>query len=252
MNIAEKFIKMGARAKITPGSLQLNVMRDGQGEYFDIRTDLPLMVEDVQIKERHLLLTAVEQPVRSGQKTIKHKFLCGHDERQWFVAGIVGSASSVATAKESLKPRGAKAAEGNTKVRRKNRNKRKNEAWQRQGEWFFIPCPDINPTAELILKKEPIQRGRSKPHICSELYRVGGQTVYVSHDYPNGITDDERRRLLKAGKISSSVGFRAMRRGMKVYVRGSVSHPDHKTIGLAMWHRVEVNIESNKNVAFLD
>lgn len=45
---------------------------------------LELLAVDVQPKQRHLLLLA--KPLdESGEK---RKFLCGHDERHWFVAGI--------------------------------------------------------------------------------------------------------------------------------------------------------------------
>lgn len=50
--------------------------------------------------------------------------------------------------------------------------------------------------------------------------------------------------------------WRAMRRDMDVYVRGTLRHADHKTIRLAGWHRVLMNTETQaaamQNVAFLD
>ena len=54
---------------------------------------------DVQPADRHLLLM-----VREGGE--KPKFLCGHDERHWFVAAVPESApvGTVRAAKEALKP----------------------------------------------------------------------------------------------------------------------------------------------------
>ena len=47
-----------------------------------------------------------------------------------------------------------------------------------------------------------------------------------------------------------------MRRNPKVYVRGRVRHPDHKTVMLDGWHEVLSNTENlshaMRNVAFLD
>ena len=47
-----------------------------------------------------------------------------------------------------------------------------------------------------------------------------------------------------------------MRRNPQVYVKGRVSHPDHKTIVLPGWHQVHMNTEHRsaamQNMAFLD
>jgi hypothetical protein len=50
-------------------------------------------------KDRHLLLMA-----RRDQHSDIDRFLCGHDEREWFVAAVPGAVSTVADAMESLKP----------------------------------------------------------------------------------------------------------------------------------------------------
>jgi hypothetical protein len=47
-----------------------------------------------------------------------------------------------------------------------------------------------------------------------------------------------------------------MRRNAAVYVRGRISHPDHKAVVLDDWHRVLMNTEheapASRNVVFLD
>src|SRR3712207_8814464 len=54
--------------------------------------------------------------------------------------------------------------------------RRRNEAFVRQGEWFFIPAPGMGVDENLILRNEPISRGAgSKPHMCQYVYRSGGE-----------------------------------------------------------------------------
>jgi hypothetical protein len=257
--LLEKFEKMGARAKlhhggglnrgVNAGNVRLNVLKDGEGEFFDIAligNDSPeLSILDVQPKDRHLLLLA-----KSGKE--KSKFLCGHDERHWFVAAIPEKAAvgTVKQAKEALKP--TEVQNRQVGLNKDKRNKRKNSAYIRQGEWFFIPA-NINPDKMLILKNEPIRRGRGKPHMAEFCYRAGGETVYVSFEYPNGVNEVTYKRLLKEGK---KLGWRTMKRDATVYVKGTIRHADHKTINLVGWHRVVMNTETQaaamRNVAFLD
>jgi hypothetical protein len=106
----------------------------------------------------------------------------------------------------------------------------------------------------LVLRNEPIARGGGKPHVCEELYRFGGETVYVSPGAPNGLTDEQYQALSEGER--SRWNWRVMRRNSKVYVRGRVRHHDHKTVVLDGWHEVLSNTESlshaMRNVAFLD
>jgi hypothetical protein len=47
-----------------------------------------------------------------------------------------------------------------------------------------------------------------------------------------------------------------MMRNPEAYVRGRISHPDHKTIALHIWHKVVMNTEGQseamRDVVFLD
>ena len=52
--------------------------------------------------------------------------------------------------------------------------------------WAFV---------KLILPHEPIRRGGGKPHMCEQLYRDGGTTVYVCSRHPNGLTGDDYWKL---------------------------------------------------------
>ena len=91
---------------------------------------------DVQPADRHLLLM-----VRGRDE--KSKFLCGHDERHWFVAAVPESApvGTVRAAKEALKPAEVRSAQARLGLGSDAGNRRKNAAFRRQGEWFFVPAP---------------------------------------------------------------------------------------------------------------
>lgn len=269
-SIQEKFRQLGARVKFRPlvpnrwatppGKVQIDIARDRQGEYFDFRLapDANLLVLDTQPQDRHLLLMSREPAERRGQPDIKDKFLCGHDERHWFVAGVPESlpVSSVMTAKEALKPRLVRELEVGLPGKLKNRQRRKTETFLRQGEWFFLPAPSTVVSEHLVLRNEPLRRGRGKPHQCEFLYRLGGTTVYVCRQFPNGLTEPERAALFATSPLASRWAWRAMQRDPQVFVRGRVSHADHATITLDGWHRVLMNTEAESraqaSVAFLD
>src|SRR5437870_8634924 len=162
-----KFARIGARLKVvdrparrsrTSGVLALDVQTDRKGEFFEIirqpGAEAEIAVLDVQPADRHLLLL-----VREGKD--KSKFLCGHDERHWFVAGIPESApvGTVRQAKEALKPAEVLSAQAGKRLGAKAGNRRKNAAFRRQGEWFFLPLADMAGDEKLVLPNEPLRRG---------------------------------------------------------------------------------------------
>ena len=260
-----KFARIGARLKVadrparrtrTSGPISLDVQADHKGEFFEIvrqpEAEAEVAVLDVQPTDRHLLLL-----VREGKE--KSKFLCGHDERHWFVAGIPESApvGTVRQAKEALKPAEVLSAQAGKRLKGKARNRRKNAAFVRQGEWFFLPVPGFVVDEKLILPNEPLRRGNGgKPHWTEFCYRTGGETVYVCSKHPNGVTEAQYKGILAGSPKAKGWGWRTMRRNPGVYVRGRVRHADHATITLHGWHRVVMNTEGQakamKNVAFLD
>lgn len=260
--IETHFQRIGAHAEIQIDSgqrrirpLAIDVLQRGKQEVFQImlnsNADIDLKVIDTQPKLRHLLLM-------SEQADGKHKFLCGHDERHWFVAGVPeqSSVSNVRTAFEALKPQSVQGALRQFNVRRKNRNKRKNEAYLRQGEWFFVKQFRAHVNDRFILRNEPISRGGGKPHICQELVRQGGELVYVCPQYRNGLVESRFKVLLNRKPRLAKLSWVAMRRNPTVYVRGTVRHADHKTIHLDGWHQVVMNTENQskamQHVAFID
>jgi hypothetical protein len=263
IKLAQKFERLGARVKfdlLNEGELRLDVRRDEEGEFFDPRFNLKAVSElqalDVQPKDRHLLLMArlPDQP----KELQKQKFLCGHDERAWFVAAVpnTGGVSTIRTAMEALKPRAVRAMQTRLEVPFRERNRRRNEAFIRQGEWFFTPTPGFRPGRAVVLHNEPIRRGNGKPHICEFLCRMGGEVVYVSPQYPNGLTEVQYQRLIQRNFTLAKLQWRMMRRNPDTYVKGRIRHPDHKAVVLNDWHWVAMNTESQapamRNVVFLD
>lgn len=205
-------------------------------------------VINVDPKDRHLLLHVNDNGAKS-------KYLCGHDERDWFIATIPDQAvSTVVQAKQALQPDSVR--EASKRVRTKNRLRRRNSAFVRQGEWFFTLDPNFEePPANLVHRNDPISRGRgSKPHIVEFLYRLPGRTVYmagsraISAEEFNAIPAVERRRNAWVARTEVTA----------VWAKGRVSHPDHATITLDGWHRIEMNREqlaaagSSSAVTFID
>ena len=94
---------LGDRSGSTSGTTATaNTSRSPPGPSADAEVE----VLDVRRADRHLLLL-----VREGGE--KPKFLCGHDERHWFVAAVPESApvGTVRAAKEALKPAEVRAAQ---------------------------------------------------------------------------------------------------------------------------------------------
>lgn len=264
-SLTQKFTRMGARLKVveTPSrrrrmntGVSLDIQSDRLGEFFEMTQPSENLAEitvlDVQPRDRHLLLL-----VRDAAE--KSKFLCGHDERHWFVAGIPESApvGTIRQAKEALKPAEVIQAQSRQGLRSRQQHQRKNAAFIRQGEWFFLPAPEMVVNPKLVLSWEPISRGGGgKPHWVEFLYRTGGETVYVCSRYPNGLLAREYQALISSNRNAKNWGWRIMKRNPGVYVRGRVRHPDHATITLHGWHRVVMNTEGQaramQHIAFLD
>ena len=265
--LSAKFDRIGARLKFagppprrartaTATAVSLDVRSDRRGEFFEValRPNAAPAIEplDVRPGDRHLLLL-----VRDGRE--KSKFLCGHDERHWFVAAVPEAApvGTVAQAMEALKPAEVRDTQARLGLRAGERNRRRNAAFVRQGEWFFLPVPDVVVDERFVLRWEPLRRGNGgKPHWTEWLYRTGGETVYVCDRHPNGLLEDQRKRVIRTNPEARQWTWRVMRRNPGVFVRGRVRHADHATVELVGWHRVVMNTETQAramhNVAFLD
>ena len=268
--IESKFAEMGARLKVrevparlsawssTLADYAVDIQRDRKGEFFELRVpvhlrdELEVSITQSEPKQRHLLLF-VRKP---GDKPQLDRFLCGHDEREWFVAAVPGGASSVRQAMDALQPNGVRDALTRSHVSSRKRYARKNRAFRRQGEWFFVPEPSFKADEKFILRNEPLRRGAGKPHLVEQIYRTGGETVHVCRRHPNGVLPEDYREILRANPKAANWDWRVMRRNPGVYARGTVRHSDHATIDLPVWHRVLMNTENQSRtmakVAFLD
>ena len=265
--IKQKFNDMGAavsfeRRRATRFQrnqlVSIDVAENKKGEHFVLENpdDFPVEVLDVQPDLRHLLLMVRGQSDKGGKDL--RRFLCGHDERHWFVAAIPEDArvSTVKQAVEALKPDPVKNVQEKVGIKTKDLHKRRTAGYVRQGEWFFVPRPNVKVQDFLIHKTEPLRRGRGKPHIAEFLYRHGGETVYVSRQYPNGLTEKEYKALVTDNPAAKKYSWQTMRRDATVFVKGRISHPDHASVILGIWHEVVPNTESEsvafRDVAFLD
>ena len=246
--LQKKFARMGARVKISEAGDRwrnpagLDIKRDSHGEFFDLRVgrDEPVSYEvaDLRPELRHLLLLA-----RRGEQ--KEKFLCGHDERHWFGCAVPGArVSGVRDAFEALQPLAVRRRAA--ALRTRERFSRRNRVFVRQGEWFFLPAPAwFRVDERVVLTNEPISRGRgSKPHVCQQLVRTGGELVWVCRHYRNGVSAEQYERILRSLPGASRWGWVSMRRNPAVYARGTVRHRDHKTVVLDGWHSVLMNREN--------
>ncbi len=263
--IAKNFMRMGARFTVArPESRRwfrsfkdyaLDIGADRHGQYFQLvlseqsETQLEVQVLQCDRQDRHLLLL-VKTP------EVKDRFLCGHDEREWFVAAVAGAVSTVTQAKLALQPAEVRQAGDSASLNLCQRTRRHNRAFIRQGEWFFVPAPWLHVDNNRLLTHEPINRSGGKPHYVAELYRTGGEAVFINSRYPGGLTKAELDKLKKANPSARSWNWESRTRNAGVYARGTVRHPDHATIHLRGWHRVLMNTENQSrqmaNVAFID
>jgi len=274
-DLINKFEKIGARARVRVltqrrrlfageslrrAPLTIDIFSRNGEEIFDIslrpdvKDTIDFQVQQILPEEKHLVLVARELD-SDGNSIAKHHFLCGHDERHWFVAGVTG-VSSVSDAIAALKPQEVRQEENRIRISRKKRRQRRNEVYVRQGEWFFIPSANLTVDPKLIYKHEPIRRGgtrRGKPHWAEFAYRTGGESVRVCHYYPNGLTISQYENLLKTKPEVLKYSWSDMKRNPTLYAKGRITHPDHATVILSDWHRVVMNAERRtETVAFLD
>jgi hypothetical protein len=221
--IEKKFTQMGARVKIQepvrtfqqPPPFTIDIRRDSDGEFFDIRVkkEIDMMVMDVQKKDRHLLLGVKDVSDALGL------FLCGHDERNWFTCAIPESAgaSTVLQAKQALKPsilQDIERREGlkTSDAHKRHRKLKSGRKIHRQGEFMFIEDPEFKPSEEfphVIHKNEPMSRGQSsKPHMAEFLYRTGGTNLHVSNynsQTQDGLTTKQYYVLVRKDPVAKKL-----------------------------------------------
>jgi hypothetical protein len=206
IDMREAFDAIGADVlvEVAGNAFEIDVRHSGDREFYQLQYPLGDTIQaeavDVKPRLRHLVLD-----VTGWRLPISGRFLCGHDERHWFVASLpfARRTMTVLGAMEALKP-AVVLREQHRKGVRHRRYRRKTAAYVRQGEWFFLPRPMMHVGEQAIRTGELVRPG-GKPHQVEWLFRPEGR--------------DE------------------------TFVRGAVSHPDHQTIHLQVWHRVVQNNE---------
>jgi len=279
--VERKFQALGARVKISEAKdtawrvsrpFSIDIRRDKEGEFFDIQAkeEVEMLVLDAQKDDRHLLLLVRDHSVKtmSHPDPDKFRFLCGHDERNWFTCAVPDGASSVFQAKQALKPRilrEIEAKEGlkTSQAHKRHRKLKSGRKIHRQGEFMFIPEPGYQPPkgfTAIIHKHEPMSRGNSRvgnSHYAEYLYREGGTQVYVSRIAPNGFTVKEHADWVKNNPDRKEVRWDYRVRDPQVWVKGKITHREHRTLDLGeIWHKCVLNTENlapgARNVAFID
>jgi hypothetical protein len=207
-SIVRQFEAIGARARVNVTGLrfEIDLTADRYGDLYELRIPLDgsaiVRVPDVERHERQLLLAA-SSPVHGWSQ----KFLCGHDEFHWFVAALPRKpeADNVHEAFEALKPRQVLLEQERKRVRRRKKQRRRTTAYLRQGEWFFVPRPNLAVTPRNVRHNEVLVRDGGTPHMVEWLYRPPGQNA--------------------------------------LFARGLISHPDHRALHLENWYQVFRNME---------
>lgn len=234
-NVVSAFKQIGADVIIGRGqAFAINIRNEVY--QLTIPEAADVYVPDVKKKDRRMLLVVREENSR-GQMAAT-QYLVGYDESHWFVS-TVRNATNVRTAMETLIPPQMKGI-----VSTEDLGKHKAPGWRRQGEWFFVPVKkNFSPDAKFIHKGEPIQRdARSTAHLCEFLYRganAGAQQVFIARG-------KEFRSHAAAAQAFPDLPLNEIRTRTvvtEVFVKGRISHPDHKTIVLTKWHRVYLNGE---------
>ena len=250
--IERHFARIGVETVfVEDDAVSIDVRRRARREFFVLATPRAAAVKllDADRVNRHLLLLVDDRGTKS-------RFLCGHDERHWFVAAIPEDergVTDIAKAKAALQPPLVRTSV--IGLRPKNRLRRRNSAFVRQGEWYFVPAPHMIPPASAVLRREPLRRGQgSKPHVMELAYRTGGTQVYVNRQHPNGLTQLEYEAMPE--EVRRRLSWEVMQRDAQVFARGRITHTDHATVILRGWHRVLMNTENRsaamRHIAFLD
>ena len=169
--------------------------------------------------------------IEKTSPVVRH-FLMGVDERQLFVAQLVGSSSNINEARKQLGST-VKFHEGVRKMSPK-----------RQGEWFFLRATrDQEDIIELFIQKnkawvikkanigEYAGRASGNPHVADELVVITDDKATIER---LGWSKFKRKKIPK-GTLPV--------RYEQVYVRGKIRHIDHKTLKYTHWHQVVLNNE---------
>jgi len=142
----------------------------------------------------------------------KRHFLCGRDESHLFIARLPHSAPTIRAAHDALRPVGVRHAEQVESAKS-----------IRQGEWFFV---ELSPSEARDVESEATRFDAHRLQRVSLAIASAASRPGRAH-----VADDVL------------VVFERNSNGRRVFARGAVRHPDHKTIELRSWRAVFLNSE---------
>jgi hypothetical protein len=155
--------------------------------------------------------TKTSRVIEQFTEARKRHFLCGMDEAHLFIAELPYGVSSVHGARDALR---APEVPPNLHVR--------DGRVVRQGEWFFLPCARRDRAeVEAAIRAGALQRTIGIAE-AARINRAGRPHVA---DEVVAIKDD------------------AAANGVRMFVRGDVRHPDHKTVRFPQFVRAVPNRE---------
>ena len=210
--LKRKFREVGVPLELRPERdwFGINVGRDRGREWINLAIgDSSVEVMNADADHRQLLLLVKAQNAWGGES--KRKILCGRDEISLFSVQVTGPGpiNTVAAAHEALKPVELRAPPG------KRRGPRYRDPQViRQGDWFFLPRPDLGCEAWPGTRKNARLSNGGNPHIV---------------EYLHGPIDE----VFIRPSLFTERGH--------AFARGFVRHQDHRPIRLPCWHRVLPN-----------
>jgi len=254
ITLIENFDKIGFHLKITDNYKEFNIrgakLTKGfksflidlvrTKDYFYIKMFLgensTVYVKDFDTKLNQLILYVKEPPrsftvtmykrvpgrrrMMSWMETITtppvRNFLIGLDEEHPFMCILADLVDTVEQAHESLKPKEIKRLQPHE--------------YKRQGEWFFVETNKTFPKITSQTKKG-LSNGKGRPHKVSRL-------INLSEDAEKKIKKNKKNK--KDDELKDGDDFV---KKDEFYVKGVISHPDHKNVKFKNWTRVYENHE---------
>ena len=149
--------------------------------------------------------------------------------------GRPAAARGVATAKAALQPRAVRRRWSSGSGRRTAPPPERRV--RPPGRVVLRPGVELDPPAALVLRDEPLSRGRGKAHMLEFAFRRGGEIVWVNSRHPSGISEAAYRRLTEEQRGSGRLdAVRPRSRSCSRRARSAI--PTTRRSCLRGWHRV--------------
>jgi hypothetical protein len=121
-------------------------------------------------------------------------------------------------------------------LRGDHRDRTAGAASVRLGAWLFLPAEPQFLENWLCADNAPIDEGESPACLAQEIYRTGDEDLYVSPEYPFGVSRETYRRIVRQDPTASTDRWRLKRRNGVAYVRGQVRQDGTGQLDLPEWH----------------